>query len=272
MSDKLVMPNHDRSIDKKPGHWVLAQLGKKVLRPGGKELTQAMLKNLAIKSCDKVVEFAPGMGYTARLCLQHNPDSYTAIEQNQDAVEIVRQYLTGKNQRCIQGNAQESGLANGAATVVYGEAMLTMQSDQRKNQIIAEAARILETGGRYGIHELCLVPNNISEQKKRAIHKELSETIKHSAKPITPDEWKALMRANGFEVEHESIAPMHLLEIPRMIKDEGLLGVLTIAKNLMTKPEARKRVLTMRKMFRKHKNHLAAISLVVTKKPAKNGI
>ncbi len=133
-----------------------------------------MLQGLAITRDDRVVEFAPGMGYTARLCLEKSPASYTAIEQNEQAAEIVRSYLQGSNQRCHVGNAQETGLEPECASVVYGEAMLTMQSDARKNEIIAEAARILATHGRYGIHELCITPDTIDEDKKRAIQREVS--------------------------------------------------------------------------------------------------
>lgn len=266
MSEKLAMPNENRKVSKTPGHWVLAQLGKKVLRPGGKELTLKMLQGLKISHDDKVVEFAPGMGYTARLCLEEDPKQYTAIEQNEQAADIVRSYLNGKEQTCRVGNAQETGLESSVATVVYGEAMLTMQSDARKNDIIAEAARILKRGGRYGIHELCISPDGIDPDKKRAIQTQVSETIQHPAKPLTPHEWKKMMEDNGFEIEFEAVAPMHLLEPKRMIDDEGFAGFLKIAKNLLTKPEARKRVLGMRKVFRKHKDNLSAITLVAKKK------
>jgi len=266
MATKITMPNADRKTSKTPGHWVLAQLGKKVLRPGGKELTLKMLGGLNIQSSDRVVEFAPGMGFTARLCLNQSPKTYTAIEQNEQAAEIVRSYLEGKNQTCIIGNAQATPLKENAATVVYGEAMLTMQTDQRKNEIIAEAARIIESGGRFGIHELCILPDDIDKTKKQAIQKEVTQTIQHPAKPITPSEWKQLMEDNGFNVNYEVTAPMHLLEPKRMIDDEGFLGFIRIVKNIMLKPEARKRVLNMRHVFRKHREHLTAITLVATKK------
>ncbi|QQX81432.1 class I SAM-dependent methyltransferase [Shewanella sp. KX20019] len=266
MSEKLAMPNENRNVSKTPGHWVLAQLGKKVLRPGGKELTEKMLQALKISPVDRVVEFAPGMGYTARLCLEKAPLSYTAIEQNEQAADIVRSYLKGAEQQCKVGNAQQTGLEEGVATVVYGEAMLTMQSDSRKNEIIAEASRILEQGGRYGIHELCISPDSIDPSVKRAIQREVSETIQHPAKPVTPAEWKQLMLDNGFEIEFEAVAPMHLLEPKRMIDDEGVMGFLKIAKNLLTKPDARARVIGMRKVFNKYQQNLAAITLVAKKK------
>jgi len=266
MTAKLRMPNADRKISKTPGHWVLAQLGKKVLRPGGKELTLKMLDGLNIQSTDRVVEFAPGMGFTARLCLNQSPKTYTAIEQNDQAANIVRSYLDGNNQTCIIGNAQATPLKDKAATVVYGEAMLTMQTDQRKSEIMAEAARIIESGGRFGIHELCIVPNDIELGKKQIIQKEVTQTIQHPAKPITPSEWKQLMEDNGFNIEYEVTAPMHLLEPKRMIDDEGFFGFLSIVKNIILKPEAKKRVLDMRRVFRKHRHHLAAITLVAIKK------
>ena len=40
------------TIDSKQGHWMLAKMGKKVLRPGGKELTQKLIENLKINSND----------------------------------------------------------------------------------------------------------------------------------------------------------------------------------------------------------------------------
>lgn len=75
--------------NKMPGHWVLARLGKRVLRPGGMGLTRRMLTALRIQRADEVVEFAPGMGVTARLTLKLKPASYTAVDRDQAAAKIV---------------------------------------------------------------------------------------------------------------------------------------------------------------------------------------
>jgi hypothetical protein len=68
--------------EKIPGHWVLAWMGKRVLRPGGLELTCSMLETLDIKSADEIVEFTPGMGVIAHITLSLGPASYTAVEQD----------------------------------------------------------------------------------------------------------------------------------------------------------------------------------------------
>lgn len=248
-----------------PGHWLLARLGKRVLRPGGLELTRRMLDALDIQHPDRVVEFAPGLGATARITLGHRPASYTGIERDEAAARMVSGYLSGPNQRCLIGDAEETGLPEASATVVYGEAMLTMQRPPQKQRIVREAYRVLEAGGRYAIHELCLVPDDLDEGKKEEIQRALSEKIRVGARPLTPSEWRALLESEGFEVQTEATAPMHLLEPGRLIKDEGLKGALRFARNVLGDTEARKRVLAMRKVFRQYRDQLAAITLVGVK-------
>lgn len=255
----------NKTINKKQGHWILAKMGKKVLRPGGKELTLKMINNLAISSDDDVVEFAPGLGFTASLALKNNPKTYTGIELNEEAAGILRKTINGENQKIIIGNAADSTLNDENYTKVYGEAMLTMQADHRKSEIIKEAHRILKKGGLYGIHELGLTPNEISEDKKAEIQRELAQVIKVNARPLTVNEWSEILEKEGFTVLKTETNPMHLLEKKRMIDDEGFFRTIKIAFNILTNPQARKRILAMRKVFRKYKDHLNAVSIVVRK-------
>lgn len=60
----------NQAINTAQGHWILAKMGKKVLRPGGKELTEKLIQNLEITKDDDIVEFAPGLGYTASIALK----------------------------------------------------------------------------------------------------------------------------------------------------------------------------------------------------------
>jgi SAM-dependent methyltransferase len=224
-----------------------------------------MLGALNVGPSDAVVEFAPGLGATARMALSRSPASYTAIERDEAAARTVRGYLKGPEQRCLVGDAEETGLPDGSATVVYGEAVLTMQREPQKRRIVAEAHRVLKSGGRYGIHELCLVPDDISEEKKEEIRHQLSGEIHVGARPLTPSEWRELLEAQGFEVRFEATAPMHLLEPGRPVRDEGLAGALRFARNVLRDARARKRVFTMRRVFRRHRNRLAAITLIGVK-------
>ena len=169
-----ILPGHGLHIDKMPGHWLLAQMGKRVLRPGGLELTRRMLDALNIAPTDRVVEFAPGLGVTAQLVLSQSPSSYTAVEADDAAARRVQSYLSGDNQRCVVGQAEQSGLPDGSATVVYCEAMLSMKPPENKVKIIQEAKRLLAPGGRCGIHELSVVPDDIDSVTRDAINRELA--------------------------------------------------------------------------------------------------
>jgi SAM-dependent methyltransferase len=253
------------SHSKLPGHWLLAMMGKRVLRPGGLELTKRLLAEISVSQQDDVVEFAPGLGITARMTLAHHPHSYTAIERDPDAAAIVGRYLNEPHERCVVGTAEETGLLNDAASVVYGEAMLSMQPASTKARIVSEAARLLRPGGRFGIHELCLRPDEVDETIRNAIQRDLSDEIHVGVRPLTVCEWRELLAEAGLKVVAEHTAPMHLLEPARLIKDEGVLRALRFAWNVATHAAARRRVLTMRGTFRKYKRNLAAVVLVATK-------
>lgn len=251
--------------EKMPGHWLLAKMGKRVLRPGGLELTRQLLGELAINSHDDVIEFAPGLGVTAKMTLAHRPRSYTAIERDASAAEVVQRYLTGYTQKCVVGSAEQTGLPSHCASVVYGEAMLSMQPDTTKSRIIAEASRLLKPGGRYGIHELCLVPDDVDDSIRQAIRHDLSDEIHVGVRPLTVGEWRELLSSAGLKVVAQHTAPMHLLEPARVLRDEGFFRTLRFMFNVATHSAARQRVLRMKRVFRKYGQYLSAISLVATK-------
>lgn len=263
--DRQALPGSQLDITKMPGHWLLARMGKRVLRPGGLELTRQMLSGLDIGHDDRVVELAPGLGTTTRMTLLREPGEYIGVERDEDAAAAIRAILDGTSHRCLTGTAARTGLADSSATVVYGEAMLTMQTPAQKQAILAEAFRILEPGGRYGIHELALRPDELGEEIKEQVMRDLSRAVRVGARPLTAAEWSELLESAGFRVDYRSMAPMHLLEPSRMIRDEGLFGALRIASNVLRNAAARRRILAMRATFRKYREILCAVTLVVRK-------
>lgn len=261
-----VLPGHKLRPEKMPGHWLLAQLGKRVLRPGGRGMTRALLDDLGIGPDDDVVELAPGLGITARMILQAQPRSYTGIERDADAAAWTSRHLPSTQSVCIKiGQADNTELTNDTASVVIGEAMLSMNPPEHKARIVEEAHRILRAHGAYAIHELAIVPDNVSSHVKDDIEKALSAAIHVGARPLTPEEWRRLLESAGFEVERVRLAPMNLLRPARLIADEGLWGAVRFVMNVIRKRDARRRVLTMRRVFYKHRTHLSAISLIARK-------
>ncbi|MCZ7610566.1 MAG: class I SAM-dependent methyltransferase [Ignavibacterium sp.] len=258
----------NKTLDYDQGHWILAKMGKKVLRPGGKELTMKLINNLNIQPTDEIVEFAPGLGFTASVALRENPKSYTGVELNEEAASILRKNIIGHNgydRRIVIGNAANSTLSENSYDKVYGEAMLTIQADHRKSEIIREAYRILKPGALYGIHELGLIPDSLSEETKSIIQRELAQTIKVNARPLTISEWSKLLENEGFKIVKVETNSMSLLELKRMIDDEGLLRTLKITFNILLHPKERKRILAMRETFRKYKDSMNALVIIAQK-------
>jgi hypothetical protein len=253
--------------DKLQGHWILARAGKRVLRPGGLELTRRMLDALAIRRKDRVVEFAPGLGVTARIVLQQHPLAYWGVEREPAAAEYLRQKLSGYNAEIVLGEAEKSGLPDACASVVYGEAILSMQSREQKNRIFAEARRLLAAGGRYGMHELCFLRDDVSDCVRHEIQAAMAKEIHAGVQPLSRSEWVRLFEQNGLKVIWTGDAPMHLLEPRRVLQDEGLSGCMRIAFNIATNSMLRHRILAMRRLFRKYGEHLGAISLIGQREP-----
>lgn len=251
------------------GHWLLAQMGKRVLRPGGIEMTTHILDRAAPAASDRIVEFGPGVGRTAEILLKCDPASYTAVDPNPEGAPALAKVLEGhKNTKVVVADAQDTGLEDGCADLVVGEAMLTMMSPDGKAKTVAEAARLLAPGGRYAIHELGLHPDDLDPELMKGIQKGLSVQIKVGARPMTMKEWRTLLEDAGLRVIDTHTNAMALLEPKRMITDEGVLGFLKFAKNMVINKPARKRILGMRKVFREYADHINAVGLVA-EKPAK---
>ncbi len=255
----------NKTINTEQGHWLLAKMGKRVLRPGGKELTLRLVNGLNISHEDQLVEFAPGMGFTASLLLEKKPKTYTGIELNEEAAGLLKKKINSNGYGIINTSATNTGLTEASVDKVIGEAMLTMQADHRKSEIIREAYRILKPGGWYGIHELGLVPEQIEDKVKKEVQQELAKSIKVNARPLTIREWCVLLEKEGFKVKSIQENPMELLKLRRIIADEGIFRTLKIGFNILTHPKAKKKILDMRDIFNKYEDHLTAFAIIAEK-------
>jgi SAM-dependent methyltransferase len=257
------LPSATRGDETVQGHWLLARLGKRVLRPGGVELTRTLLAHAGVTNAD-VLELAPGLGRTAAEIVARQPRSYLGAEQDPDAARSVRRIVSGHGDVRV-ADAANTGLPDASTDVVIGEAMLTMQGDMAKRAIVAEAWRVLRPGGRYAIHELALTPDTVSDVVKTDVRQSLARAIKVNARPLTLAEWTQLLTYQGLVIDHVATAPMALLEPRRLVADEGFPGALRFAKNLLIHRDARKRVIQMRRTFRRHRERLTATAIVAHK-------
>lgn len=255
-----VLPLSERRIQDVPGHWLLARLGKRALRPGGTAMTSRLLRDASLAAAD-VVEFAPGLGRTATEILRNRPKSYIGVERDPDAARIVGELVAARGE-CRNSDATATGLPDASADVVVGEAMLTMQTDQGKRAIVREATRVLRPGGRYAIHEMALQPDDLDPAIATEACRGLARSIKVNARLLTVAEWRALLEGTGLVVDVVRTTPMALLRLRRNVADEGVAGTLRIAGNILRSREVRRRVVDMWKTFHQHRHSIIAVSLI----------
>lgn len=259
-ADPGEIPLAARPVHTVPGHWLLARLGKRVLRPGGLRLTKMLLRQADIAG-KHFVEFAPGMGRSALLVLDHRPAEYVGVDADPQAAAWIDKLVSAKG-RAVAAEAAASGLPDGCADVLLAEGVLTIQSEQGKADIIAEGFRLLKPGGRYLLHELSIKDDAASGDGRAAIRAALAHAMHVSARPKTIADWRQVLEAQGFRIERVLTSPLALLEPRRVISDEGLVGALRFARNVFRDGATRKRVWHMAKTLRSHKKILQAVGLV----------
>lgn len=265
LSDHAALPGSALDSSRMPGHWLLARLGKRVLRPGGVAMTTSLLDAVDISGTDDVLEVAPGLGATTRLLLDAGPASYVGVDRDPDAADLVAALLDGPNRRVITASATETGLDDASVDVVFGEAYLTMQPDSLKHRAVGELARLLRPGGRFAMHEVAFAPDEIDDVARDKAREDLTSTIKVNVTPMTVSGWEQLLADHGLVVVQRHCVPLHLLEPRRLIADEGLAGAARFVFNVLRNPEARKRVVAMRRAMAANSSSLQAIGIVASR-------
>lgn len=243
----------------------MARLGKRVLRPGGIETTQWLLEHAAIAPEDDVIELAPGLGRTAAMIRSRQPKSYVGVERDARAARFAEHALAGAgfhDARILHADAASVPLPDGSATLLVGEAMLSMQTAATKQAIIREAHRLLRPGGRYVIHELAVAPDDLDAADVARIQSDLSSVIHVGVRIGTVRDWTGWLEQAGFTIDQVTTAPMHLLEPARMIRDEGVAGAMRFIANALRTRGAARRLRSVRRVFRRHREHLCAVGVI----------
>jgi ubiquinone/menaquinone biosynthesis C-methylase UbiE len=250
-------------VENAQSYELLSKIGKKVLRPGGREMTVQMLEDLSINSNDSIVEFAPGSGFSAKLLLNKDFLHYYGVERDAERISELQASFLNQSMEFICGDAENTHLPSESVDKVFGEAMLSMHANQRKERIIKEASRVLKKEGLYAIQELELsVENNDQEHE---IQKELAIVSRVNARPQTIEEWSNLLESAGFKIIDVKRRPLRILEPLRIIEDEGFVQTFRIMFNVLKSKKIRKRVLEMRRTFKKYDSYLNAVVIIAKK-------
>ena len=143
---------------------------------------------------------------------------------------------------------------------VLAEAILTMQSAAGKDKILEGICDRLKPGGHFLSHEL-----RVSGSDPKAIHRDLSNTIRVNASPLSAEAWVAACQTAGLTIEQSHTGPMTLLSPRHIAQEEGIPTLFTIGWNMLTRPVLRQRIFSMRDTFQRHGSNLGYIVLRATR-------
>ncbi len=243
-----------------PGHQVLAAAGKKILRPGGRKATEQLFTWANFQPGETVLELAASFGESAITIARRFNVRVVGVEKNPDSVAKARENIkaAGLSERItiLEGDIFQLDKITDKFDYVLAEAILTMQSDAGKTKILAAVKNHLKPGGKFLSHEM-VVRSNESE-----VRQSLSQTIRVNANPLTIEQWSTVCQEAGLTIQQQQTGVMGLLCLGQMVRDEGLLGMVKIAWNIVINPNLRQRILQMRRNFQQQRNNIGYIVFI----------
>ncbi|MBE9123327.1 methyltransferase domain-containing protein [Tychonema sp. LEGE 07199] len=246
-----------------PGHVVLAAAGKTMLRPGGKAATEMLLELADFKPGDTVLELAASFGYSSIALAERFGVKVVGVEKNPDSVARARANVAaaGLSDRVeiVEGDILHLDRITQEFDWVLAEAILTMQSPSGKAKILSGIGARLKPGGKFLSHEL------LAKNRESEIHKALSEVIRVNSTPLSESGWITLCQNAGLQVEKYQTGGMGLLNLRRMLNDEGFVGTVRIVWNVLSRSQIRDRILAMRRVFQKYQQDLGYIIICAQK-------
>lgn len=181
--------------------------GLEVFRPGGPALSAELLHAAAVGQPSRVVQLLPNFGETTKAVTALNPREMVAIAPTAIAAKAMGRIAPEVHVTVASPAA--TGLPERSATVVLGEGVLT-PAGAAAGSVVAEAARLLRSGGRAAFHEICISPGAPAGEAAQAVA-ELAEVGLH---PRDPAAWRALI------VESDLI-PVGLVQAPLVHRGKG---------------------------------------------------
>ena len=257
------MTNTSLNFKTVPGHEVLAAAGKRMLRPGGKLATKQLFEWAGFQPGETVLELAASFGYSSIALVERFGVKVVGVEKNPESVARARANVAaaGLSDRVeiVEGDIFHLDRISQQFDWVLAEAILTMQSPSGKAKIISGICDRLKPGGKFLSHEL-LVKNRESE-----IQKALSEVIRVNSTPLSESGWIAIYQNAGLQVEKCQSGAMGLLNLSRMLQDEGFVGTVRILWNILSRSQIRDRILAMGRVFQHYQEDLGYIVISAKK-------
>lgn len=218
----------------------VAALGKKVIHIGGRPATEKLLKMARIEPDHRVLDAGCGVGTTAIEIANRYGCQVMAIDISPDLVERAKVNVkakgVGDTVTVTQGDILDLEFADNTFDRVVVEAV-TMFLD--RDQAASELVRVCKPDG-YVIDQEAYFARTPTEEARKS-NQYLTPGLDLDE---NPDIWAERYRRAGLtDIEYVS-EPVKYFDLRSLVRDEGLLGVLTMLSRLFRHPS------TLREMHR----------------------
>jgi SAM-dependent methyltransferase len=210
----------------------MAVIGKRVIHPGGRASTQALLRRAQITGPDRVLDVGCGVATTAIQIARRHGARVTAADISPLMLERA------------QANARDAGL-DGLVAVEEGDILHLRFPDDSFDVVIAEAvtmfvdrrraaaelARVAKPGGRVLATEFFWRTPPSSEAKEIFLG-QVCPCLEFD----TVEDWVALYASAGLEGLETETGPFEMMTPRGFLADEGLAGCLAIMARVAARP------------------------------------
>lgn len=206
----------------------MAQLGKVMLRPGGKEGSDFLLHHTPISTHSKVLEVACNRGQSMIDIACRFNCKVTGVDQSKELVtkanENIKLLSLQDQCKAIVADACDLPFEKEYFDIVINEAMLAMLSPKDRVTALQEYKRVLKPGAYLLTHDV------IVTEKNEHLQLELSKTVN---KVVSPESYLGLLNSlldAGFEIRYSKTDRVNFLSSQNLVKDEGALHAAQILR------------------------------------------
>jgi ubiquinone/menaquinone biosynthesis C-methylase UbiE len=224
-------------------------LGCQFLHPGGRYATKRLIEKLNISSDDKILEIGCGTGNTARFIHSLTSANIVGIDID-DAMIVKAKKTTSKNQQKLKfmiGSGDNIPFDDNSFDVIISEGTTFFMETKKA---LKEYYRVLKPTGRIGLVEISYFKTPPVELENLTTE----VTCCYGMKPLLFDEWEKQIRQAGFIIENVDRKNMHMC-MGSMIHSEGFWNTIKININMMIKPYATKRMMSIMKHYNKYQDY-----------------
>lgn len=239
-----------------------------MLRPGGREATDRIIKASHIKKETKVLEVAPNMGTTAIYLAKTFGCHVTGVDIHAESVEKARRNVENHGLEGLidiqHGNAMNLPFEDNTFDVIINEAMLTMLQGEQKKKALSEYYRVLKPEGVLGTHDL-LIRGNMEDEGVKERLQELRKLLHVNAQPLSEQSWCQLIKGSGFQQLISQTGKMSLLSLRGLIIDEGWDGIIKMIENARRDKDDEAYLFELIENFDKNDDLYGHITVIATK-------